>query len=291
MHARTLLKSALLVAMTAFTSMGCAGNSDEEDLAALDMELGNSEVIEAGVELRITASRLNFRSGPSTNHRILDVLDNGTLVVTVARSGNNGWVNVRSPDGEVGWVNNKYVVRTSSSGSSSGGGTSGGSGSAGGATCSPSRGDGIVDRYQKALHDSIAFAEGTRNVAKDGYNVLYGYRTISSCQSHPNQCGGGSPCSTAAGRYQFLTKTWNGARSARNLSSFEPENQERAADYLIQNVRRVSLPQGRAMTATEFRNAMDKLSYEWSSLPPGRYGQPNKSHTQMRNMYCSLAGC
>jgi len=45
------------------------------------------------------------------------------------------------------------------------------------------------------------------------------------------------------------------------------------------------------MTATEFSNAMSKLSYEWASLPPGRYGQPNKSMTQMRSTYCAAAGC
>ncbi len=45
------------------------------------------------------------------------------------------------------------------------------------------------------------------------------------------------------------------------------------------------------MTASEFSNAMSRLSYEWASLPPGRYGQPVKTQSQMRNDYCSNAGC
>jgi len=56
-------------------------------------------------------------------------------------------------------------------------------------------------------------------------------------------------------------------------------------------VRKVTVPQTRAMTATEFSNAMSKLSYEWASLPPGRYGQPTKTLSQMRSMYCGLTGC
>ena len=71
----------------------------------------------------------------------------------------------------------------------------------------------------------------------------------------------------------------------------EPENQERGAAYLISTTRRVNVPQDRAMTAAEFSNAMSKLSYEWASLPPGRYGQPSKSSSQMRTFYCNLAGC
>jgi muramidase (phage lysozyme) len=161
-----------------------------------------------------------------------------------------------------------------------------------GETCAPSRAQGVISAPQKALHDAIAFAEGTRNYSKDGYNVMFSFKLASSCNKHPNQClKFGSTCSTAAGRYQFLTTTWNSVAAARALTTFEPENQERGAAYLISTTRKVSVPQDRPMTATEFSNAMSKLSYEWASLPPGRYGQPNKTMSQMRTMYCSLAGC
>lgn len=284
MNTKLLLGLSILASAAAMIALGCSAEGtgyDDAELQALDEELSSGEVVAAGVELRVTASALNFRSGPGTSYSILKVLDYNTKVVTVTSSGGNGWVNVKEPGGKIGWVSGKYVVRT---GTSSGGTST--------TTCAPSRGQGIVSSFQKALHDSIAWAEGTRNYSKDGYNVMFSFKTFSSCQYHPNQCiAYGSTCSTAAGRYQFLTSTWNGARSAKGLSSFEPENQERAASYLITNVRKVTVPQTRAMTATEFSNAMSKLSYEWASLPPGRYGQPTKTLSQMRSMYCGLTGC
>ena len=159
-------------------------------------------------------------------------------------------------------------------------------------TCAPARGRGVVNRYQKALHDSLAFAEGTENDGKDGYNVLFTHRKFSSCARHPNTriCSGGL-CSTAAGRYQFLKNTWDSVARGIGARNFEPENQEKGAEYLIKTVRRANIPTGRAMTAAEFSNAMSKLSYEWASLPPGRYGQPMKSMSTMRRDYCRNAGC
>jgi muramidase (phage lysozyme) len=213
---------------------------------------------------------------------VLDTLPQGDLVTAVEKSGGSGWVHVETGGGVTGWVARQYVV-------DDGGG---GQPAPSGGTCDPSRADGVVSPFQKALHDSIAYAEGTRHYSKDGYDVLFGFSLTKSCASHPNKCiAFGSSCSTAAGRYQFLTGTWGTVKSAEGLSSFEPENQERGARYLITSVRHVTVPTGRAMSASEFSNAMSKLSYEWASLPPGRYGQPNKTMSQMRSMYCSEAGC
>ncbi|MCW5837086.1 MAG: glycoside hydrolase family 104 protein [Labilithrix sp.] len=162
-----------------------------------------------------------------------------------------------------------------------------------GATCAASRGAGVVTRHRKALHDSLAFAEGTEGRGKDGYNVAFTHRQFGSCARHPNMniCAG-RLCSTAAGRYQFLKRTWDSVARGIGARNFEPENQEKGANYLISTVRRVNVPANRAMTASEFSNAMSKLSYEWASLPPGRYGQPNKTQAQMRSDYCrNLGGC
>ena len=55
--------------------------------------------------------------------------------------------------------------------------------------------------------------------------------------------------------------------------------------------RGANVPSGRPLTATEFVNVMDRISYEWASLPPGRYGQPSYSMSATRAKYCAFAGC
>lgn len=263
---------------------GCVVGSDEvtvSDSSGNENELAVNEIVNAGEVLRVTASSLNLRASASTSATIVGSLATNAKLTVTSTSGSNGWVAVRTTDGKTGWVYGRYVVRDGAAPPAPTG-----------TSCSPARATGVITSYQKALHDAIAYAEGTRNYSKDGYNVMFSFKLMTSCQSHPNQClRFGSTCSTAAGRYQFLTATWRSVASARNLQSFEPENQERGAAYLISTTRRVSVPQDRPMTSAEFTNAMSKLSYEWASLPPGRYGQPNKTSSQMRSMYCSLAGC
>jgi muramidase (phage lysozyme) len=154
-------------------------------------------------------------------------------------------------------------------------------------SCDPKRAVGAVNRFQKALHDAIAFAEGTRGRGQDGYNVIFSYQYFTNCDRHPDRVICSGICSSAAGRYQYLTTTWNGLR----LPSFNPENQERGAEVLIRR-RGVNMPTTRALSSTEFSNAMNALSWEWASLPPGRYGQPVKTLSQMRTNYCSnVGGC
>ncbi len=278
MQLLSFVRAALVVGISGTLALGCAPESDEEELAAQDAELSTNEVVDANVRLRINADRINMRAGAGTEHAVVTVLDRGQIVTSVERSGGNGWVKVKTAENEIGWVINKYLERV---------------GAASTATCAVDRGRGVAGRFQKALHDSIAFAEGTEDHSKDGYDVMFSFKIMSHCRTHPNQCHrfGGSNCSTAAGRYQILKDTWDMAKNARNLTSFEPENQERAAMYLITNIRGVTVPQSRAMTASEFSNAMSKLSWEWASLPPGRHGQPNKTQTQMRRDYCQNAGC
>jgi len=154
-------------------------------------------------------------------------------------------------------------------------------------TCDPSLAKGAVARFDRALLDTIATTEGTRGHGKDGYNVTYAYHYFTSCQHHPNLdiCAGGY-CSTAAGRYQFLHSTWAGL----GLPTFHPDNQDRGAMKLVAR-RGASVPAKRALTATEFVNTMDRISYEWASLPPGRYGQPTYTMSRARATYCSFAGC
>ena len=155
-------------------------------------------------------------------------------------------------------------------------------------TCKPSLAAGAVPAKHRAMLDTIAYTEGTAgSCGQDGYNTGYAYHCFTTCTRHPNIAWtAGSWTSTAAGRYQFLNRTWN----ALGLGAFSPKNQDIGAMKLISN-RGVTLPTTRALTATEFSNAMKKLSYEWASLPFSPYGQPTVSLTRARAKYCSFAGC
>lgn len=157
-------------------------------------------------------------------------------------------------------------------------------------TCDPSLANGAVPAAHRAMLDTIAFTEGTAgSCGQDGYNTGYAYNCFTSCNGHPHTvwtAGGFS--SSAAGRYQFLDFTWD----EFGYPSFSPKYQDIAAIRLIQDKRQVYLPSDRALTATEFSNAMSKLSYEWASLPPFRYaGQGQHSAAEVRAKYCSFAGC
>jgi muramidase (phage lysozyme) len=156
-----------------------------------------------------------------------------------------------------------------------------------GGSCAEALAAGAVPAKHRALLDTIAFTEGTRGHGHDGYNVTFAYHYFSSCAHHPNWriCAGGY-CSTAAGRYQFLTSTWRGL----GYSSFGPANQDRGGMKLVAR-RGAKVPTGRAMTATEFTNTMNRISWEWASLPPGRYGQPSYSMAATRRQYCRFAHC
>ncbi len=252
--------------------VGAEEPADGEDLREAEALMGS---VAAGTTLKTNAN-LNLRKSASTSAGIIRVIPKGASVTVVSGTPKNGWYNIKYA-GSTGWSYGVYLDKVSS----------GGGGTTGIASCAPARATGIVSAKRKALLDTIAYAEGTRGYSQDGYNVLYSFKTISDCNKHPNRtiCSG-AYCSTAAGRYQFLTKTWNGLK----LPNFRPENQTRGAMTLI-SWRKASIPEGRALTATEFANVMNKISWEWASLPPGRYGQPMKSMSTLRSQYCKLAGC
>ncbi len=288
---RPLTSVSILAVLTLAFAAGCSAPVEEEEEGVAEESALTGRTFREGAKLRVTANRLNVRSGGSTRYRIIDVLDRDDVVTVIETSGSSGWVHIKTPDETEGWAAGNYLT-PSSSGSTTGEEEEEDTTTADGPTCSPARAANIVNRYQKALHDTIAFAEGTRGSNKDGYNVLFTYQTISSCARHPNRtiCSGGL-CSTAAGRYQFLHRTWSSIANTRGYATFEPENQERGAAYLIASVRRATIPTDRPLTAAEFENVMSKLSYEWASLPPGRYGQPQKSISQLRQVYCSILDC
>ena len=114
-----------------------------------------------------------------------------------------------------------------------------------------------------------------------GYQTFFGGGIINDLDDHPRiaitrNLGGKPVTSTAAGAYQFLSKTWDECQKALDLPDFSAANQDRAALYLIE--RRRALP---AVLEGDWPTALERCNREWASLPGSPYGQPTKS----------MAGC
>lgn len=139
-----------------------------------------------------------------------------------------------------------------------------------------------------AFLDVIAFAEGTRGKGDDGYNVLVGGTIFASYDRHP-ELSVWLPRygihSTAAGRYQFLRKTWRALVAAMGLIDFSPLAQDRAAIALIKGRRALE-----DVKAGRFDKAITKCAKEWASLPGAGYGQRELSMAKLRHIYTAAGG-
>jgi muramidase (phage lysozyme) len=112
--------------------------------------------------------------------------------------------------------------------------------------------------------------EGESGQTDDAYKVMYGGRYFHSFLDHPrvkNTAAGIT--STAAGAYQFLERTWDGLVKKYGFDDFMPATQDEAAVALIAG--RGALQD---LLRGDISEVLEKCSYEWASLPPGRYGQP-----------------
>ena len=138
-----------------------------------------------------------------------------------------------------------------------------------------------ANAWQK-LSRVIRYGEGT--LGDKGYNTQFTGSQFTDMSRHPRQIkSGGGYRSDAAGAYQFLSTTWDGAKKALGLKDFSPESQEKAGRYLTKN--RGVNPDQEFKTIDEFRSAMDKLAPEWASLPysgisPSGHGQGSSYYGQ-----------
>lgn len=127
----------------------------------------------------------------------------------------------------------------------------------------------LLNPYVKAGLDTIAKCEGV----KHGYNTMYGNTYFSDLSKHPNlKVTKWGITSTAAGRYQFLYKTWKGIADKLGLTSFSAKNQDIGALYLLHEKGALKpLENGDILTA------MYNARKVWASLPGAGYGQGERS--------------
>ncbi|WP_392440042.1 glycoside hydrolase family protein [Edwardsiella piscicida] len=131
-----------------------------------------------------------------------------------------------------------------------------------------------VNPQRKAFLDMLAWSEGTdngRQPTKDhGYDVIVGGSLFTDYSDHPRKLVTLNPSlkSTAAGRYQLLSKWWDAYRVQLDLKDFSPASQDAVA--LQQVKERGALP---LIDNGNIRQAIDRCSNIWASLPGAGYGQ------------------
>lgn len=136
------------------------------------------------------------------------------------------------------------------------------------------------EQFRNALETSemqaflyvIRTGEGT--LGDNGYRTMYGGGLFDGFDDHPRKAitrrsGGKLITSTAAGAYQFLSKTWDWIRGLYGFEDFSPRCQDEAAVALIAH--RGALAD---VLAGRIVDAIRKCNREWASLPGSPYGQP-----------------
>ena len=145
----------------------------------------------------------------------------------------------------------------------------------------------------KAFLDMIATSEGTFGKGDDGYNVIVGGALFhNGYADHPNQLvtlNKAGLKSTAAGRYQFLHRTWVALVAILGLKDFSPASQDAGCIELIRE-RRGALDD---IEAGRFSAAVAKCAQKpaiWASLPGAGYGQHENALDTLRTAYVNAGG-
>jgi lysozyme len=138
-------------------------------------------------------------------------------------------------------------------------------------TESGTSGDGTADTSmnpnRRAFLDTLAFAEGTSKYPNTGYNTMFTGKQFTGFKDHPRKLQvSGRYRSDAAGRYQFLSTTWDGL----GLPDFSPANQDKGALKLLAPHVLQAIDKG------DFATAFHGARKTWASLPGAGYGQPEK---------------
>lgn len=140
--------------------------------------------------------------------------------------------------------------------------------------------------HLKAFLDTIAWAEGT--TAPNGYRMRFGGTFFSDYSQHPDDCiPFRHTCSTAAGRYQFLTTTWERLQEELDLPDFSPPYQDLAAKRLIEEEGALA-----DVEAGRFETAVYKVANVWASFPTeagvSYYNQPSQPIGKLRSVYNAI---
>ena len=137
----------------------------------------------------------------------------------------------------------------------------------------------------------IAYSEGTdngRQPTKDhGYDVVVGGSLFEGYADHPRKLVNLRPglASTAAGRYQVLSRYFDAYKKQLKLPDFSPASQDAIAIQLIKECK--------AMDDIEkgyIDVALAKCKSRWASLPGAGYGQYEHEKSKLIAAYKQAGG-
>jgi murein DD-endopeptidase MepM/ murein hydrolase activator NlpD len=144
-------------------------------------------------------------------------------------------------------------------------------------------GGSVGTKEQRAMLDAIAFAEGTRDQPKKGYNTMFTFKQFSGYEDHPRKINrGGGYSSDAAGRYQFLSTTWDRLARKLGLKDFSPENQDKAA---IELAKEKGITQNILEKEGMSARVSRLLGTQWAAMSGSNLGQGTKSLSSIQKAY------
>lgn len=91
--------------------------------------------------------------------------------------------------------------------------------------------------------------------------------------------------STAAGKYQFLSRYWLSYKQQLNLPDFGPTSQDAWAIQLIKECGALG-----AVEAGKLSDAVMACRSRWASLPGAGYGQPESRYSMLQAAFLAAGG-
>ncbi len=141
---------------------------------------------------------------------------------------------------------------------------------------------------RKAFLTMIATAEGTAHLGDNGYNVVVGGSLFTGYADHPRKAvylPKYKIKSTAAGRYQILSKYYDSYKKLLKLKDFSPENQDAIAIQMIKEQHALE-----DVDAGRIEAAIKKVSNIWASMPGAGYGQREVAIASLRKSFVDAGG-
>lgn len=143
-----------------------------------------------------------------------------------------------------------------------------------------------------AFLDMIAYAEGTDNGRQKtnhhGYDVVVGGGLFTDFSDHPRKLvkiKSLGVSSTAAGRYQLLSRYWDAYRDYLKLPDFGPVSQDKVAIQQIRECKAIELIQ-----EGKFAEAVWRCRRIWASMPSSGWNQHEHDLVTLEDAFREAGG-